>query len=213
MISFINRFSVSYLNNLPGLFVLFKINKQAMKKLSISTFAVIALMAVTSCSKIADVLTVDVPTDVSVDLKIPAGSSELKSSGTKAFDVSEILDIDTNPKVIEYQAKIKEIAAKGGKVSVTQGGSQIPASIKNAVLKITNLDTNVVLGSWSLDASVFLTGAAVTIGAPTSGSFADISAALDKKSKVEVRVTGNTDLLTEFIFTLTLQTVVKAKVL
>ncbi len=184
-----------------------------MKKLSISSFAVIVLMAVTSCSKIADVLTVDVPTDVSVDLKIPAGSSELKSSGKKAFDVSEILDIAKNPKVIEYQARIKEIAANGGEVSVTETGSPIAASIKNAVLKITNLDTNVVLGSWSLNASVFLTGAAVTIGVPTSGSFADISAALDKKSKVEVRVTGNTDLETELIFTLTLKAVVKAKVL
>ena len=175
-----------------------------MKKLSISTLAVIALMAVSSCSKIADILTVDVPTDVSVDLKIPGGSSELKSSGGMApFDVSETLDIATNPTVIQYQAKIKSIAANGGTVTVKLPGTTPPVMLKDAKLEITNLDTQVILGTWSLESKLYPNGGEVTIGAPTSGSFADISAALDAKAKVKIRLTGSTDFFTAWIMTVT----------
>ncbi len=184
-----------------------------MKKLTISTLAVIALMAVTSCSKIADVLTVDVPTDVSVDLTVPAGSSELKNGGFRPFDVAETLDIAANPTVIQYAAKIKEIAAKGGTVTVKLPASIVSVSISDCVLKITNLDTKVILGTWSFGSTLSGNSGSVTIGAPTSGSFEDVSAALDKKSKVEIRITGSTDLWTQFVFSVTLNTVVKAKVL
>ncbi len=184
-----------------------------MKKLFLSTLAVITLIALTSCSKISDLLTVDVKVDVPVDLNIPAGSSELKSMSFRSVDVCEELDIATNPTVIEYEKRIKEIAANGGKVTIELPGNSESVTLNNVQLKITNLDTNVILGTWPLESKIYLTGAEVTLGAPTSGSFADISAALDKKAKVNICLTGKCNYLGGYKMRLTLNAVIKAKVL
>jgi hypothetical protein len=162
-----------------------------MKKLSFVLISAVALIAFSGCSKLADSLTVKVPVEATIDLKVPAGGGELKSGGGHVFYSSSDYNTGTDPTVLKYKDRIKGIAANGGKAKISLIYPATSITLTNTVLQVRNADTGALLIAWNFESKTYVDKAELTLGTPVSGSLDEFSTALDEGANLIVELTGD----------------------
>jgi len=159
--------------------------------------AAITVITASSCSKLSESLTVKVPVEASIDLDVPAGGGDLKSSGGRIFFASNVYNTGTDPTVLEYKDRIKSIAANGGKVKIVLPPPTTSITLTETTLQIRDVDTGALVASWTFDASTYENNAEFTVGAPQGGSYESFSDALDRGAYLVFELSGNSGDMTE----------------
>ncbi len=163
-----------------------------MKTRSILLVLALGLILFSSCSKINDALTVKVPVDFTNDLQVKSSTPGLKSSsGDYAFGGTSTFNPSTDPTVIKYKAKIKNITASG--ISYTPSGLPGDVTITESSLMIGNRtieNPNGKMVVWNLNSLTLKNGVLVDLPIPDEGTFADISTILDGDGTVSVTWIG-----------------------
>jgi hypothetical protein len=161
-----------------------------MKKLSFVMILAITGIAFSGCAKLTENLTVKVPVEATIELDIPAGG-DLKSGGGRIFSTSEVYNTATDPTVLEYKEKIKDIAANGGKIKLSLTPPVTSLNLSNTVLQVRNVDTGELLIRWDFEAKTYEGDVELTLGTPAEGGFESFSSALDEGANLIVEFTGN----------------------
>jgi len=162
-----------------------------MRKIVFVSIAAIPMIAFSGCSKLADTLTVKVPVEATIELDVPAEGGDLKSSGGRIFYASSTYNTGTDPTVLEYKERIKEIAADGGKVRIELIQPITSITLTNTVLQVRNVDTGVLVVGWNFETKTYENNAEITLGTPVTGSYESFSGALDQGANVIVELTGD----------------------
>lgn len=185
-----------------------------MRKLTLFTMAAITVITASSCSKLSESLTVKVPVEASIDLDVPAGGGDLKSSDGNIFFASASYNTGTDPTVLKYKDKIKSIAADGGKIKIVLPSPITSVTLTETTLQIRDVDTGVLVASWTFEAKTYENNAEFTLGAPQGGSFESFSDALDRGANLMIELSGDSgDMNEAFKLNFLIQMAVNTKIL
>lgn len=154
----------------------------------------LVLISFSSCSKIKESLTVKVPVEFTNDIQVKAGTSGLKSSLEYEFMGVVTFNPSTDPTIIKYKQKIKDITING--ISFTPTGLTGDVTIQSAALAIKAglggmpEDYKIV---WILPATTLKNGVKVDLPTPSAGTYADISTLLDGDQELSIMWNGYQD--------------------
>ena len=180
-------------------------------KTRIILFSMIGILfSFSSCQKIQDALTVTVPVDFKVDLKVNGDGPDLKSAASMndfPFLASEVLDPNTNSDYVKYQNKINSITPTA--ITYTVSLLPEPVTIVNAMLEIKDAEKTV---SWSMTNITLENGNVVTVPI-TQAQIDEIKDMFARGNTITVTWSGNSTLNVSYTLGLALAADVKARIL
>lgn len=185
-----------------------------MKTRSIIFVTALVLISFSSCSKIQDSLTVKVPVEFKNDLQVKSTTPGLKS-GPYSFSSDAEFNPSTDPTVVQYKAKIKNIEASG--IAYTPSGLSEDVLIIEATLIISDglyddTYSNRIL--WKFGDLKLENGVKVDLSTPDHGTLADLSTLLNGNQTIYVYWSGTQDTPVDpYTFSTTLKAEVTAYLL